>query len=418
MRTNIAAASPSIMRQVNLSVVFGAIRRVGPISRPQLARETGLSMPTVKQVVELLLAKGYVHETDAIADSKGPKRPGPRAKSLSFQATLGYVLGIDTGADNTVAKVADLSGRILATTRIAHPQPPHRDAVLATIRTTVEQVLASAGIPASDLLGVTVGTPGVVDPVTGSISLAPQIIGWDGIILAKELKDLADCPIVVESESHLSLLAEQWLGGARYHSNVVYIQLGIGIGGAILINGKIHRGNSGAAGEIAYLVIGDEEREESPESSAGAFEWFAGGQAYRRHGARAARTERGALLLALADGDPDAVTARQVFEAAAQADPAAVEITEKLLGRLGRGLANIATTLDPELILIGGGITNAGEALLLPIRSIINRLTPHPPLVALSVLGSDGSALGAIRRAMEIADENTFSFTSPIEQAQ
>ena len=184
----------------------------------------------------------------------------------------------------------------------------------------------------------------------------------------------------------------------------------------MLINGEIYRGSTGAAGEIAYLVTGDDDEDRQPESSAGSFEWFAGGQAYRRHGIRTAKTARGSLLLELAGGDADAVSAKIVFDAAAQGDPAALEITMELLGRLGRGLANIATTLNPDLVLIGGGITGAGDAMLAPIRASIAALTPHPPSVMLSTLGGDGTALGAVRRAMEVVDETIFSFITTIDQ--
>lgn len=411
MRATIAADSPSMMRQANTEVVFDAIRQFGPISRPHLARKTGLSKPTVGQVVELLREKGYIEEIDAAGDHVEPRRPGPRARLLSFRARLGCVLGIDSGADNTIARLADLSGNVLAETRILHSQPAQREGVLSAIRDATAQVLASAGVAASELHAVALGTPGVVDPATSTISLAPQINGWDGINLAQELRDIAACPIVIENESHLSLLAEQWVGGAREVNNVVYVQLGIGIGAAILIGGHIHRGSSGAAGEISYLVTGGEEADTAPESTYGAFEWFAGGQAYRRHGIKAAQTPGGALLLELAGGDPEAVTARIVFDAAARGDQAALAITTELLGRLGRGVANIATILNPDLVLIGGGITQAGGQVLPPITASLAALVPHPPPVVLSTLGGDGAAIGAVRRALQVADETTFSFT-------
>jgi len=409
VRTTITADSPSLMRRLNTVAVLGAIRDRGPISRPGLARETGLSTPTIAHVVELLLHKGYVEEVDS-SIVQGPKRPGPRAKLLSFRATLGYVIGVDTGADNSAAKLADLSGKVIAEARLPHAQPAHSNDVLNAIRAVTAEVLNEASVSADDLHAITIGTPGVVDPATGKISLAPQIDGWDGLDLAAELKDLAGCPIVIENESHLSLLAERWKGRAREAVDVIFVQLGIGIGGAILMGGKIYRGSNGAAGEIAYIATGGEDQDAPPESSVGAFEWFAGGHAYRRHGMRAAATEAGALLLKLAGGNPDAITARIVFDAAAQGDPAALEITSLLLGRLGRGLASLATTLNPELILIGGGITNAGEVVLPPIREVLERMTPYPPTLALSALGDDGTALGAVRRAMEVAEETTFSF--------
>lgn len=409
MRTPTAAGSPSLMRQLNLASVLRVIRSQGPLPRPELARAAGLSTPTVKQLVELLLANGYVEETDPPADLGRPRRPGPRARLVSFRATLGYVLAVDAGADNTVTKLADLSGAVLTTVRVPHPEPANRDAVLSAIRKSVAQVLADSGVQSSDLRAVAIGTPGVVDPHTGRITLAPQIVDWDGIDLASELSEVAECPIVVENEAHLSLLAEQWLGAARNYRNVVYIQVGIGIGAAILIDGELYRGSSGAAGEVAYLVMDGDNAEQPRDSSAGPFEWFAGGDAYRRLGASAARSERGALLLSLAGGDPAAMTAQIVFDAAASGDAAALDVTAEALERLGRGVGNIASILNPDLILLGGGITNAGATVLGPIREAVGRFAPHPPAVELSALGGDGTVLGAIRRAMDVADEATFS---------
>lgn len=405
----ITAGSPSLMRQLNLASVLKVVRTQGPIPRPELARVTGLSMPTVKQLVEVLAARGYVEEIDPPADAELPRRPGPRARLISFRATLGYVLAVDVGAYNTVAKLADLSGSVVSSARSVHLEPADRDAALAAIRSSANSLLAESGVQCSDVRAVVIGTPGVVDPQTGAISLAPQITNWDGVDLGAELSGMFGCPVAVENEAHLSLIAEQWIGAARSYLNVVYIQLGIGIGAAILIDGHLYRGGSGAAGEIAYLVT-DGDVDEPRDSAAGPFEWFAGGDAFRRRGAMAAIGDRGALLLSMAGGDPEAVTAQIVFDAAATGDAAASEIATTILARLGREVANVASILDPDLILLGGGIANAGESVLTPIRDAVTRFTPRPPVVQLSDLGGDGTVLGAIRRAIDIADEATFSF--------
>jgi predicted NBD/HSP70 family sugar kinase len=415
MARTATVGSPGLMRQLNLSSVLTVIRTKGPLPRPELASITGLSMPTVKQIVELLLAQGYVEEVDPPSDDDRPRRPGPRARYLSFRATIGYVLAVDAGAYNTVVKIADLSGSVISTARYVYQALADRHAVLNAIRTSVAEVLRNSGLQRSDVRAMVIGTPGVVDPHTGQISLAPQIADWDGVILRVELADLVDCQIVVENETHLSLLAEQWIGAASHHLNVVYVQLGIGIGAAILIDGRLYRGSSGAAGEIAYLVT-DADVDQPRESAAGPFEWFAGGDAFRRRGAMAAIGERGGHLLSLAGGDPAAVTARVVFDAAAAGDAAALDVAKTILERLGREVANIASILNPELILLGGGLANAGDGVLVPIQEAVGRFAPRPPAVQLSELGGDGTVLGAIRRAIDIADQATFSFIATTEQ--
>jgi predicted NBD/HSP70 family sugar kinase len=403
-----SGSSPSLLRRLNTTLILDTIRREGPISRAALARATGISKPTVNQVAELLLARGFVAETDGAQEV--PRRPGPRARLLRFRAELGHVLGVDVGADKALALVADLSGHVVATAR-REVSGRGRDAVLAQLEGAARDALDAAGVAASDLRVAGVGTPGVVDPATGTISLAPQIDGWDGLDLGGRLQRSLGCPVVADNETRLSLLAECWRGAARDVEHVAYVQVGIGIGGALLIDGRLVRGKSGAAGEISYMLDVDVPEDDAPGAiPTGPFERAAGGRAYHRLGAAAAAGEHGALLRELAGGDPDAVTARTVFAAAAQGDAAAAEVVAELTTRLGRGVANVATVLDPDLVVLGGGIANAGAGLLEPIERAVRAAVPAPPRVVLSELGDDGAALGAVRRALDVADELLFSF--------
>jgi predicted NBD/HSP70 family sugar kinase len=412
VRTDAPAGSPSLLRRLNSSLVLDTVRREGPISRAALARATGLSKPTVNQVVEHLIERRFVEETADGGD--GPPRPGPRARRLRFRAEIGHVLGIDVGADKALALVADLSGRIVATARREVSGDAGRAAVLRQVQGAARDALKAAGLRADGALLAGVSTPGVVDPSTGQISLAPQIAGWDGLDLGARLGRALRCQVIAENETRLSLLAECWRGAARDVSHVVYVQVGIGIGGALLVDGRLFRGKSGAAGEIAYLLDVDDVADDAPGAiPTGPFERAAGGRAYARAGATAARGRRGALLRELAGGDPDDVSARTVFAAAARGDAAAASIVAELTERLARGVANVATVLDPDLVVLGGGIATAGAAVLEPVQRVVCAATPSPPRVVLSELGDDGAALGAVRRAMDAADDLLFSFAAP-----
>jgi predicted NBD/HSP70 family sugar kinase len=409
MRARAPAGSPSLLRRHNSALILETIRRDGPISRAALARATGLSKPTVNEVAELLLEQGYVEEAADAGD--GPRRPGPRARQLRFRADIGHVLGIDVGADKTLALVADLSGRIVATERHEASGRAGRAAVLRAVERTARGALAQAGLEPDALRMACIATPGVVDPASGRISLAPQIAGWDGLDLGGHLESRLGCPVAADNEARLSLLAEVWRGAARDVRHVAYVQVGIGIGGALLIDGRLFRGKSGAAGEISYLLDVDEPEDDAPGGTpTGPFERAAGGRAYARLGAGAATRPEGALLRELAGGDPDAVSARTVFDAAERGDAAAVAIVAELTARLGRGVANVATVVDPELVVLGGGIGNAGRALLEPVERAVRAAVPFPPRIVLSELGGDGGALGAVRRALDAVDERLFSF--------
>jgi predicted NBD/HSP70 family sugar kinase len=407
MSTRLPVGSPQLLRRLNSAAVLRAIRSDGPISRAGLARATGLSKPTVNEVVELLLDSGYV--TERIGDQAiEERRPGPRARLLSFRADRGHVLGIDIGARKVLAVAADLAGEIAASVRhetsALHRSDP--DALLDLVEAVASEVLDAAGVDRETLQSVGVGTPGVVDPVTGEVSLAPQLGGWDGIPLASRLEPVFPCPVLVDNEVRLSLLAERWRGAARGIDDVFYVQLGVGIGGGVLIGGDVYRGASGAAGEIGYLPLfsGHDGRD-----GLGPFEHAAGGTAFARLGRAAVDAGEGVTLLELAAGDPEAIDAEVVFAAAERGDETARAILDELLDRLARGIASAVTLLNPSTVIIGGGIARAGTTLLEPLEVRIRELVPVAPRVALSALGDQAVALGAARLGLQTVEDRLFA---------
>jgi len=414
MADRLPAGSPSLLRRMNSAAILQTIRTGGPISRTELARVTGLSKPTVNDVVESLLNTGYVLES--VADEDGsPRRPGPRARLLWFRANLGYVLGIDIGANKTLAVVTDLDGRVLATERrrTSARERTDADAMLVKVRDMGQAALDASGASKSDLKAVGVGTPGVVDPIRGDVTLAPQLGGWEGIRLERRLSRFFPCQILVDNEVHLSLLAERWLGAAQGVDDALYVQIGVGIGGGILIGGNIYRGASGSAGEIGYLPLFDpEDTQGVPGDRLGPFEQAAGGSAFARHGRRKAELDPESLLHDLVEGDLDALDAETVFLAAARKDRAANEVLDELVERLGRGIAAAVVVLDPATVIVGGGLSRAGERLLDPLVRQIRTHVPVAPQIALSTLGDEAVALGAARMALNAVETRLFGLTT------
>jgi predicted NBD/HSP70 family sugar kinase len=402
MPVTLPAGTPSLLRRLNSAAVLRAIREQGPISRAELARLVGISKPTVNEAVELLRRAGYVSE--AVADGDGqPRRPGRRARLLTFRGDLGHVLGIDIGASNLVAVVADLSGAVVARERrrVRAAERASADALLAAARSVAAQALRSARLEQDEPRAVGVGTPGIVDPASGRVTLAPQLGGWEGIQLGRRVERWFGSPILVDNEVHLSLLAERWRGAAQGIDNALFVQIGVGIGGGILIGGDVYRGAHGAAGEIGYLPLF-----EAGGDGLGPFEAAAGGTAYAALGRSAARP--GSALLELAGGDPDAVDAEVVFAAAARGDPSAREILETLVERLARGVAAALVVLNPSTLIVGGGVSRAGGELLEPLEERLRALVPLPPRVVLSELGDEAVALGAAKLALDAVEEQLF----------
>jgi len=394
------------MRRLNSALVLRAIRDGGSMSRSEISRLTGLSKPTVHEVVESLLRTGYVRESSA---GERGGRPGPRARLLTFRADLGYVLGIDIGANKLLALVADLGGTIVASERRRTSGGLSSEALLDEVCATARAALSAAKVERTSLKAVGVGTPGVVDPVSGEVTLAPQLAGWEGLQLGKKLERSFPCPVLVDNEVHLALLAERWRGAVQGIDEVFYVQLGVGIGGGILVGGDLYRGSAGAAAEIGYLPVSDDRHEPSG-AGPGPFELAAGGTAFARLGQASAAGPGGKLLRELAGGDPASVDAEIVFAAARQGDKAALTIVDELTKRLARGIASVVVVLNPATVVIGGGLSRAGAVLMGPLERRVSELVPWSPLLVLSALGDEAVALGAVRLGIQSVEERLFSF--------
>jgi predicted NBD/HSP70 family sugar kinase len=392
---------------MNAALLLRTIAEHDGLTRADLARVTGLSKPTVNEVVETLLASGYVHELPDDHDGAAKRRPGRPGRRISFRADLAHVVGVDVGANKILALVADLNGTVLASERRRTRAVHDAADLLDEVRAVIAAVLEAAGPMTGALAAVGVATPGVVDPTTGRISLAPQLTGWEGTSLAAALAPHFACPVLVDNEVHLSLLAERWKGAAQDAEHAFLLQIGMGIGGGTLIAGELYRGAQGAAGEVGYLPAPD--GDDAPTDGLGPFEHAAGGGAFARLGRRAAATSAGGKLLELAGGDPEEIDAEVVFAAARLADPAAMEIVEEIVGRLAAGIASVAVVINPAVVIVGGGVSRAGADLLEPLERHVRRLAPIPPPLVLSTLGDEAAAIGAVRLAVLHAEERLYA---------
>jgi predicted NBD/HSP70 family sugar kinase len=402
-RTN-RNGSPTLMRQINAVRILNEIRSAGAVSRADLVRITGLSAPTVTNVVEYLRASGYVRPVDSDASGLGSRAP-----LYEFCADVRSVLGIDIGADKLIIVLADLDGRVLGkrrrnTSQLGSGGPKK---LLGLVRDTAEKLLAEHGVKTVDLLAVAVGTPGVVSP-TGVVTLAPQLQGWEGLDLQAALGDIFHCPVHVEREVTLALLAEQWVGVAQDLEDALFVQLGVGVGAAVLLDGRAYRGADGGAGEVGLMPV--------PTGTAFGgvagyrpLESVSGGAALAREGAAAARTLEGSALLALAGGKPEAVTAATVFAAKAAGDKTAAAIIEAALATLAQGIAGLVCALNPRAVILSGGMSRAGDHILRPLEAFVAAQVPFVPIFLISTVGEEAVALGAIRRVTETLEHRLIS---------
>jgi predicted NBD/HSP70 family sugar kinase len=389
--------------------VLRTLQSRGTVSRPELAKATGLSQPTVNEISALLLRSGRVVEAPLQA-ARLPAKRGPKATLLSFNAAAGHVLGIDISAEQVIVLAADLAGRIQG--RVCEEVGPRRtlrpELLLARVREAMTTVLRGAGIARSGLLGVGVSVPGIIDPASGLLSLAPSLPGWDGLPVAARLKPGFPCPVIANCDLHLAIIAERAFGAAKNTGDAIYVHLGAGIGLGILMHGAPYLGSDGAAGQIGFLRIG--EADMPPQSGYGLFEWAAGSTAFGRLARRAiAKAPKTSKLRLLAGRYGAALGPHVVFDAAAAGDADARQILTRLIEQIARGIAAVICVLNPETVILGGEIAQADDLLIQPLRARVAELVPCPPRrFAVSVLGENSAALGAVQVALQQAQDRIF----------
>ena len=391
-----ALGGPPLLRQINSAHVLAALRGAGPLSLSDLAGRTGLSRPTIGQVVEQLHAAGLLAYVAPGRD--GHVRSGRPARLVRFRSEAAYVVGIDIGRHKAHVTVADLAGNVVARHHRPTSGANSSKDLLAAMRMAVRQALAEAGIGRGDVVSVAAGTPGLVDWPRGAVMLAPGLPGWR-IELARELRRSFRCPVQVENDANLAALAERRHGLARDAHTVVFVLWGERVGAGVLIGDKLHRGASNAAGEIGFLALDSGTTAEPDALGRGPFERLVVADAIIAAG-RSAAARHGGMLSELQASGPGRLDAEAVFTAAAHGDTAAMEAVYTIAARFARGLAPVLLTLDPDLVVIGAGVSRAGPALLQAIEASVRPLTLVPPRLEMSRLGDEEVTLGAVELAL------------------
>ena len=385
------AGTPSLLRAINERAILELIRHRGPLSRAQVARESGLSKPTVSLTLASLLEAGLVRE---VGRSSGGR--GPTAVLYELNPTAGWVAGIDVGREYVRAAIADITGAIVAR-RAERARVRSTSTLIGQIGGIAHDIAAEAGIKWRQVTQVTVGSPGVFDRQRGLVEMAPNLPGWGRHGLVEALRAELGTTVTFDNDVNLAALGERWRGHGRGVGDFVYLWVGTGVGMGVVVGGELYRGSRGAAGEIGYLPIGRADPHDPAIRRRGAFEDAANGAAVVRAAAEL--------------GMPGPLTAKRVFAAARQADPLARRAVEAEAARLALGIATIAPVLDPELVILGGGIGRNGDLLLEPIERELRALSLFRPRIVVSALGEDAVLHGAVATALETARDRVFSRT-------
>jgi predicted NBD/HSP70 family sugar kinase len=394
-----------------LQLTFREIARSGEVSLAALSHRLTLKPSTLEEKVRALHQSGLVNYTDG-------------GKKAALNASFGHVVGIDMGASNLRFALADFCGEFLAhtTEKVRPEEGPRR--MIAQIKRRVRRLALAASVSAHHLVAkravakrgapgpaglsspgrlraLAIGVPSPVDPRTGLVALANNLPGWKDVDLRRALEKEFRLPVYLENDGNMAAIGEHWRGVARDASSFVFIALGTGIGSGIFIDGKLHRGRTGNAGELYRLNL-EWPRWDEDFGEVGYFESQASGQGIAAAGRKVLGPPAKAQGASLAE-ERDA---RFVFEAARQGNCRARAILEKAFTMIGVAVADLVTILDPDLIVFGGGLAKGEPELLLDtVSRVVARIHPDPPPVRLSSLGDKAQTYGAIVSALTLAQE-------------
>ncbi|MBB5893823.1 putative NBD/HSP70 family sugar kinase [Kutzneria kofuensis] len=382
--------TPASMRELNQRIVLDRLRRGGAATRPSLARDTGLSKPTVGQALLDL-------EQDGLVRPAGRTSAGPGRSAVLYEAdpAAGHVLGIDIGRGRLRLAVADLAGTV-----VAKVDEPNRcrsaSALVRTVQDMATGVVGQAGMALSDVVLTVVGSPGVPDRSGRMLHLAPNLPGWGRRGLLDELEAVLGPNLLVENDANLAAVGERDQGAARGVDVFVCVNVGTGIGMGIVVDGQLFRGAHGAAGEVGYLPYGwvDTDSEGWTPATPGMLEQAAAANSV--------------VKLAKEQGVRNAGTAREVFQLARQGDPGALAVVEQEATRLAFLVASVSAVIDPELVLLVGGIGSNTDLLIEPLEKAMHEISPLSPRIAPGELGEDAVLTGAIATGLRAAQDIVF----------
>lgn len=311
-----------------------------------------------------------------------------------------YVFGVDIGGTTVKMGYFTEEGELIDSWEIPTRKEDNGKNVLPDIAASIEEKLVKENITKEDVLGVGLCAPGPVDD-DGVIYKAVNL-GWGVMNVKEEMENICKMPVMVGNDANVAALGEMWKGGGRGAKDLVVVTLGTGVGGGVIVNGKIVNGNKGAGGEIGHIHIKDDETLVCGCGNKGCLEQYASATGIARLARN--RLAEDDIPSVLRDIPEDKVDAKAVFDAVKAGDAVAMEIANKFGKYLGRGLAGIASVTNPEMFVIGGGVSKAGDVLFEYIEKYFNHFAFHGCRDTKFVLATLGNAAGIYGAAKLVVD--------------
>ncbi|MEW6573125.1 MAG: ROK family protein [Bacillota bacterium] len=314
-----------------------------------------------------------------------------------------FVVGVDLGGTKIYTALATVDGEVRSEIKVPTLAAEGYERVLKRIAETVAEVKRLAGFPGKPLR-IGLGAPGPLDVKKGVVHVAPNL-GWRDVPLKASLEQLLGVPVFLENDANLAAWGEFIYGAGKDVSEMVYITVSTGIGGGLVIGGKIYRGSSYGAGEVGHITVFPD----GPEchcGNRGCLEALASGTAVAREARKLIAHGAGRVILSMADGKPEAITAKTVSFAAAQGDAEAQELLDSAARWLGVGVAAVLNLLNPEMVVLGGGMMKSASLFWETLSNEVRRRSLPSSFQAArlvtAALGGRSGVLGAVAYALEL----------------
>ena len=309
-----------------------------------------------------------------------------------------YGFGVDLGGTTVKIAYFDEQGTMLSKWEIPTVTADGGKQILPDIAASIRQYIEQKTIDPADIIGVGIGVPGPVNS-KGMVNKCVNL-GWGVFNIAEELSALVGFPVKAGNDANVAALGEFWKGGGAGCDNMIFVTLGTGVGGGIVVEGRLLHGSHGAGGEIGHLVLNREETEKCGCGKTGCVEQYCSATGIVRMGKKALETYEGVSMLSRMDP----LTCKDIFDCGKAGDELALQVLDRYYACLGEFLGNICSVIDPDIVVLGGGVSKAGQVLLDGTRPYFEKAAFHAVRAArfeLASLGNDAGAYGAFKLAMD-----------------
>lgn len=394
------------INRINKISILGLIREEEVISRAELVKKSGLSAPTVTRIVDSLIRE----EKLVISLGKGSSSGGRPPVLLKFDGKRNYVIGIDLGATNTRGVLSNLDGKFLTEIEVPTRLEAGFDAVMSDVGNLINELAESkSNVKKERIYGVGIAVAGLVDLNKKIVEYSP-VFDWTHVDILTSLENKVEFPIIFDNVTRLMALGGMCFGKGQRQQNFICINVGYGIGSGIIVNGKLLTGSEGFAGEFGHITIDRDSDIQCSCKKYGCLEALASGKAIAFTAqSRLARGQESALT-EMCGGDYSKVTAKMVADAAKEGDEMALNVFNRATEYIGLGISNLIGIFNPDMIVIGGGVSMAGDIFFDNIRTVVQKNSMRPTAPQVQILPVAFGLNAAIMGAFSLILNKVLSF--------